>query len=159
MRKHTVKKQAVMGLWIAGLVFLGSAHATVVGVDSDWSTIGDLDGWFAGGVNPPALTNTTGYLSVSGPANAYRYAARAVDGGVLPLDAGSTLSLTFDLARDAVVGGELRVYLMNNTTDLDSYMFRASLGTSAADTRIGFLEHKYPVSFPSTTYKTGGASG
>ncbi|MEA2069501.1 MAG: hypothetical protein U9P12_09900 [Verrucomicrobiota bacterium] len=158
MRKHTAKKQIVMGLWIAGLALLGSVNAAVIGVDSDWSTPGDLDGWFAGGSTPPTLGNTAGYLSASGPATGYRYAARNVDGGSLALGVGETMSLTFDIARDAAVAGEMRVYLMNNTTDVDSYMFRASLGAVAADTRIGFVDGFYPAKFPTTTYLSVAAS-
>ena len=159
MRKHTAKKQAVMGLWIVGLALLGSANAAVVGVDSDWSTPGDLDGWFVKTeTTPVTLTNSAGYLSAGGPASTYRYVARNVDGGSLALGVGETMSLTFDIARDATVAGEMRVYLMNNTIDVDSYMFRASLGASAPDTRIGFVDGFYPTKFPTTTYKTSAAS-
>ncbi len=159
MRKHNVKKHIAMGLWLAGLALLGSTHAAVVGVDSDWSTTGDLDGWFVKSeTTPVTLANAAGYLSASGPASTFRYVARNVDGGSLALGVGETMSLTFDIARDATVVGEMRVYLMNNTTDVDSYMFRASLGASAPDTRIGFVDHAYPTKFPTTTYLSGAAS-
>ncbi len=154
MKKHTAKKQFAMGLWIVGLALLGSAHAAVVGIDSDWSTTGDLDGWFPRSeTTPVTLTNSAGYLSATGPASSYRYAARNVDGGSLALGVGESMSLSFDIARDASVVGQMRVYLMNNTTDLDSYMFATSFGEPVT-TRMGFLKDKYPVAYPTTTYDT-----
>ncbi|MEA2069502.1 MAG: hypothetical protein U9P12_09905, partial [Verrucomicrobiota bacterium] len=157
MKKHTAKKHTVMGLWIASLAVLGSAHAAGVGIDSDWSTPGDLDGWFPRSeATPVILTNSAGYLSASGPASGFRYAARNVDGGSLALGVGETMSLTFDIARNVTVAGQMRVYLMNNTTDVDSYMFATSFGESVT-TRIGFLDHSYPVGYPSPTYGTASA--
>jgi cephalosporin-C deacetylase len=99
--------------------------AGTVLIDDKIFSISGPKGWFST-LNPSRLGGEILNVRVDKPAGATL--CRNASGVVPSLAVGSTLALSFDIARSAGIGGDLRVYV--GDASASGYAFRASLGAS-----------------------------
>ena len=84
------------------------------------------------------LTNPSNYLNLELTDGSFRSVGLDSTFGPASLaNVGDSVSLSMDVARDASVGGELRVYLLSDRTAKQGYFFQTHLGSADQTLRVG----------------------